>query len=242
MDKDAAKKVTLHKNGDSEVRVCKVNRQKFPHNGNDDESIPERVGRIAAEFTEGFELLQKYDLAATFFGSARCSLDSDIYKQASELAYKLSRSGFAIITGGAAGVMEAANKGAHEAGGDSVGININLPFEQSTNEYTTDNQNFHYFFSRKVMLTFASEVYIYFPGGFGTLDEFFEIATLVQTKKIEPIPMVLVGKEYWSPLVEWFKKDLISKYETISPEDINIFTVVDSVDEAYNTIIDQVCV
>ena len=138
--------------------------------------------------------------------------------------------------------MQAANKGAFEAGGVSVGLNINLPELQTYNPYLTEKFGFDHFFVRKVMLTYASEVYVYFPGGFGTLDEFFEIATLVQTKKIEPIPIVLVGKEYWTPLLEWMEKGLYEKHHTISKEDLNIYSVADSVDEAYNIIIKRVCV
>lgn len=149
--------------------------------------------------------------------------------------------GFTVITGGAAGIMEAANKGAYEAGGNSVGVRIELPEEHTSNDFTTDSENFDHFFTRKVILTFASEVYIYFRGGFGTLDEFFEIATLIQTKKIESIPMILIGKDYWTPLVEWFEKGLLGKHGTISKEDMNIYTLVDSIDEAYNVIIDKVC-
>ncbi len=207
----------------------------------DDESIAERVGGITSEFIKGFELLRKYDLAATFFGSARCKPGNKSYELAVDLAYKLSDSGFTIITGGAAGVMEAANKGACEAGGNSVGVNIDLPEEQSDNRYVTDSEDFDHFFTRKVMLTYASEVYIYFPGGFGTLDEFFEIATLIQTKKIEPIPIILVGKEFWTPILEWIDKELIKKYKTVSEADSKIYTLVNSVDEAYDVIIDKVC-
>lgn len=207
----------------------------------DDKTVSERVGGITAEFIKGFKLLEKYDLAATFFGSARCKPDSEMYQQASKLAYKLSNDGFSIITGGAAGIMEAANKGAYDAGGNSIGLNIDLPNEQQGNNFTTDSEDFEHFFIRKVMLTFVSEVYIYFPGGFGTMDEFFEIATLIQTKKIELIPIILVGKGYWTPLLEWFKEGLLEKYNTISKVDMNIYTLVDSVDEAYNVIADKVC-
>lgn len=207
----------------------------------DDETISERVGEITTEFIKGFELLAKYDLAATFFGSARCSPDSEIYKQAAELAHKLADKGFTIISGGASGIMEAANKGGYESGGESVGLNIELPLEQSGNKFTTDTEYFDHFFTRKVMLTFASEIYVYFPGGFGTLDEFFEIATLIQTKKIERIPVVLVGKEFWTPLLEWIEKGLLEKHNTISKEDMNIYTLVDTADEAYDVIMNSVC-
>ena len=207
----------------------------------DEKTISERVEGITEEFIKGFKLLEKYNLAATFFGTSRCIDDSTMYQQATELAHRLSDYGFTIITGGAAGIMEAANKGAYEAAGKSVGINIELPMEQSGNGFTTDSEDFSHFFTRKVMLTFASEIYIYFPGGFGTLDEFFEILTLIQTKKIDPIPMVLVGKEYWTPLLGWIEKGLLLKHNTISKDDLNIYTLVESVDEAYSVIMSKVC-
>ncbi len=136
--------------------------------------------------------------------------------------------------------MEASNVGAFKVGGNSVGLNIQLPFEQKLNPYTTESLNFDFFFSRKVMLTFASEVYVYFPGGFGTLDELFEIVTLIQTKKIEPIPIVLYGTEYWEPLLRFFEKDMLKKFGTISPEDLELFHLVDSVDDAYKYIMKSV--
>ena len=195
-----------------------------------------RVFRIMSEFVQGFELLRGHGLAATFWGSARTNPDDEYYKAAEELAAKLAKADFSIISGGGPGIMEASNVGAFKVGGKSVGLNIQLPFEQKLNPYTTESLNFDFFFSRKVMLTFASEVYVYFPGGFGTLDELFEIVTLIQTKKIEPIPVVLYGKDYWEPLLRFFEQGLLKKYETISPEDLEIFHVVDSVDEAYKHI------
>lgn len=195
-----------------------------------------RVFRILSEFVQGFELLREHGLAATFWGSARTNPDNQYYKEAEELAAKLAKQGYSIISGGGSGIMEASNVGAFKVGGKSVGLNIQLPFEQKLNPYTTESLNFDFFFSRKVMLTFASEVYVYFPGGFGTLDELFEIMTLIQTKKIEPIPVVLYGKDYWAPLIEFFHKTLLKKYETISPEDLELFHVVDSVDEAFKYI------
>ena len=191
-----------------------------------------RVFRIMAEFVQGFELLREHGLAATFWGSARTTPDDEYYKDAEELASKLAKKGFSIISGGGPGIMEASNVGAFKVGGKSIGLNIKLPFEQQLNPYTTQSLNFDFFFSRKVMLTFASEVYVYFPGGFGTLDEFFEIITLIQTKKIEPIPVVLYGRDYWEPLVRFFEQDLLKKHKTISVEDLELFKVVDSVDEA----------
>jgi uncharacterized protein (TIGR00730 family) len=206
-------------------------------NGTDGDAIQSwRVFRIMSEFVQGFELLREYGLAATFWGSARMEPEDDYYKEAEELASKLAKKGFAVISGGGPGIMEASNVGAYKVGGQSVGLNIELPFEQKPNPYVTKSLNFNFFFSRKVMLTFASEVYIYFPGGFGTLDEFFEIITLIQTKKIEPIPVVLYGSEYWDPLVKFFEEDLAERFETISPEDTKLYHVVDSVDEAYKYI------
>jgi uncharacterized protein (TIGR00730 family) len=191
-----------------------------------------RVFRIMSEFVQGFELLRDHGKAATFWGSARTNPTDKYYKAAEELAAKLAKKDYSIISGGGPGIMEASNVGAFKVGGRSVGLNIQLPFEQKLNPYTNESLNFDFFFSRKVMLTFASEAYVYFPGGFGTLDEFFEIVTLIQTKKIEPIPVVLYGKEYWTPLLEFFKHNLLEKYETISPEDLELFYLVDSVDEA----------
>ena len=198
-----------------------------------------RIFKIISEFVSGFEVLQKYDLAATFFGSARCGFGDKVYKQTTELSGKLSKAGFAIITGGGGGVMEAANKGAFEAGGPSVGLNIELPSEQVLNKYLNDTQGFHYFFTRKVMLAFASEVYIFLPGGFGTLDELFEIATLIQTKKIPSLPLVLIGKEYWEPLITWLRNDLYMHARAIDKRDLDLFHICDSVDEAFDVIIEQ---
>lgn len=195
-----------------------------------------RVFRIMAEFVQGFELLRGHGLAATFWGSARLQPSDPYYKAAEELAAKLAKKNFSIISGGGPGIMEASNVGAFKVGGKSVGLNIKLPFEQKLNPYTTQSLNFDFFFSRKVMLTFASEAYVYFPGGFGTLDEFFEIVTLIQTKKIEKIPIVLFGKDFWGPFLDLFEKNLIKKFKTISPEDMELFHMVDSVDEAYKYI------
>lgn len=199
-----------------------------------------RVFRIMSEFVQGFELLRDHGLAATFWGSARLTPDNKYYKEAEELAAKLAKKEFSIISGGGPGIMEASNVGAFKVGGRSVGLNIQLPFEQKLNPYTNESLNFDFFFSRKVMLTFASEAYVYFPGGFGTLDEFFEIVTLIQTKKIEPIPIVVYGKDYWEPFLKIFKEELLEKHQTISAEDLEIFHLADSVDEAYDYIIKEV--
>lgn len=196
-----------------------------------------RIFKIMSELVQGFEMIRKYDKAATFFGSSRCGLEDDMYKEARELSWRLAKRDFTIITGGGSGVMEAANRGAFQAGGKSVGLNIELPRPQGMNGSVNESVEFHYFFIRKVMLTFASEVYIYFPGGFGTLDEFFELTTLVQTGKINRVPIILYGKEFWSPLTEWFENSLVEKHKTISKDDLDIFTLVDSVDEAFDAII-----
>jgi uncharacterized protein (TIGR00730 family) len=200
-----------------------------------------RIFKIMAEFVAGFEFLRKYKLAATFFGSARPHPGEEgIDDRASKLAAKLARSGFAIISGGAGGVMEAANKGAHSVGGQSLGLNIQLPEEQHVNAYLSDSITFNYFFTRKVMLAFASEVYIFFPGGYGTLDEFLEILTLVQTNKVKRVPIVLFDKEYWTPIVDMFENHLYAKYKTISKDDLSLYVVADTVDEAHAKILELV--
>jgi uncharacterized protein (TIGR00730 family) len=211
-----------------------------PERVNGDSVQSWRVFRIMSEFVQGFELLRDHELAITFWGSARTKSDDPYYKDAEELAAKLAKKDFSVISGGGPGIMEASNVGAYKVGGKSVGLNIQLPYEQKLNPYTTQSQNFDFFFSRKVMLAFASEAYVYFPGGFGTLDEFFEIVTLVQTKKIERIPIVLYGKDYWEPLLRFFEQTMLKRYETISPEDLELFKLVDSVDEAYKYITKEV--
>jgi uncharacterized protein (TIGR00730 family) len=201
---------------------------------------PWRVFKIMSEFVEGFDLLKKYGTAVTFFGSTRRSFESHFYQEATDLAGRLSKKGFAVITGGSSGIMEAANKGAHKAGGSSVGLNIRLGNPQGDNEYLTESLYFDHFFVRKTMLTFASELYVFFPGGFGTLDEFFEIVTLVQTKKIRKVPIIVYGKEYWEPLIEFFKAKLLVEHSAIDDADLEIFHLVDSVDEAYDYIVANV--
>jgi uncharacterized protein (TIGR00730 family) len=193
-----------------------------------------------AEFVEGFDIIRRYSLAATFFGSARTVPEDEFYKLAVELSTRLTKKGLAVITGGSSGVMQAANEGAFNAGGASVGLNISLPSAQSYNKYLTDKFVFDHFFVRKVMLTFASEVYIYFPGGFGTLDEFFEIVTLVQTKKIRKVPIVLFGKRYWDPILTVIEKTLYEEFKNIDKADMSLYVVVDTVDEAYEYIVANV--
>lgn len=199
-----------------------------------------RVFKIMSEFIEGFDIIRRYGLAVSFFGSARASLGDDSYKSAEELAGRLAKKGFAVITGGSSGIMQAANKGAFEAGGASVGLNINLPDTQTYNPYLTEKFGFDHFFVRKVMLTYSSEAYIYFPGGFGTLDEFFEIITLVQTKKIKHVPVILFGKDYWGPLLDFIEKTIYHQHAAIDKGDMALYTLVDSIDEAYDYIVANV--
>jgi uncharacterized protein (TIGR00730 family) len=184
-----------------------------------------------AEFIEGFEFLADLKKEVTFFGSARTPATDRWYKEARKLATMLGRAGFTIITGGGPGIMEAGNRGAVEAGAPSVGLNIQLPNEQRVNRYVRKSKAFYYFFTRKVMLTVSSQAYIYFPGGFGTIDEFSEIITLVQTKKMCKVPIILVGKEYWSGLIAWVKVAMLPSY--IHEADLELFTIVDTAEEAF---------
>jgi hypothetical protein len=190
-----------------------------------------RVSRIMKEFLAGFNFLKNYNRTVTFFGSARAKPESKYYQEAFDLAFQLSKKGYTIVTGGGGGVMEAANKGAYMADGPSVGINIELPKEQAANKYVKNLISFRYFFTRKVMLTFASQAYIFLPGGFGTLDEFFEIATLIQTRKIKKIPIILIHKDYWQPLLNWVEKTLWEDKKTISKKDMKIYQLANSSDE-----------
>lgn len=183
-----------------------------------------------AEFIEGFTMLGGLPKSVTVFGSARVAEDNEYYRAARELGQQLAKEGIGVVTGGGPGIMEAANRGAFEAGGASIGLNIQLPHEQVTNPWVTQTESFNYFYTRKVMLAFAAEAYIYFPGGFGTLDEFFEIANLMATDKIERhIPIILFGSDYWQPLVSWMRHSLADRFEMITADEIKFFTLVDSV-------------
>jgi uncharacterized protein (TIGR00730 family) len=191
-----------------------------------------RVAEITTEFRRGFSFIKDHPKTVTFFGSARFKEDHPYYKKARRLGKRISELGYAVVTGGGPGIMEAGNRGAHEGDGNehSLGVCIKLPHEQITNPYVTDGLDFKYFFSRKVILSFSAEAYVYFPGGFGTMDEFFEILTLVQTGKIERVPIVLVGVEYWKPLEDFIKKVLLDKFETISEKDLCLYTITDDED------------
>jgi hypothetical protein len=192
--------------------------------------INTRVENISEEFSRGFEFLRGDERTVTFFGSARFTEDNDHYQTARELAKRLSSYGIGVVTGGGPGIMEAANRGAYETKGYSIGLNIQLPFEQKENPYLTESTIFKYFFVRKVLLSYAAEAYIFFPGGFGTLDELFEIITLVQTHKIEPVPIILVGKNFWRKMQNFIKKEMCEKHKTISKEDLSLYTITDDLD------------
>ncbi|QDU32560.1 LOG family protein YgdH [Poriferisphaera corsica] len=191
-----------------------------------------RLFRIISEFVDGFEVMSEVGPAVSVFGSARTKPDDPVYQRAVECGKKIVDKDFAVITGGGPGVMEAANKGAFDAGGKSIGLNINLPMEQDPNPFQNYELSFRYFFVRKVMFVKYACGFIIFPGGFGTMDEVFEALTLIQTLKIEPFPVVLVGTDFWSGLLDWIKDTMRDRYKTISPEDIDLFHVTDDVDEA----------
>ena len=188
----------------------------------------ERIHHISKEFQEGFSLVNNYQTSVSFFGSARFDKSHHYYQTARSLAHRIvSELGYTIVTGGGPGIMEAANRGAKEAGGASLGLGIDLPNEQALNEYVTDYVNFHYFFVRKVLLAFSAEAYVFFPGGFGTHDEFFELITLVQTKKIAPVPLVCVGSEYWNRFDSFIHDELAAR-QVIDGNDVNLYTVTDT--------------
>ena len=192
------------------------------------------VFKIMAELVNGFENLSKIGPCVSIFGSARTKPDQKYYKIADELAFQTCKKGYGVITGGGPGIMEAANKGAHRAGGKSVGLNIDLPFEQHNNPYIDDDKslNFDYFFARKVMFVKYAQGFVVLPGGFGTLDEFFEAVTLIQTHKIGKFPIVLMSKSFWGGLISWIKEVMIENNKNASPEDLDIFYLADTVEEA----------
>ncbi len=194
------------------------------------------IMKILSEFISGFDFLKKFKKSVSIMGSARVGLQNGVYKEAEDLAFKLSKAGFTVLTGGGPGIMEAANKGAYEAGGRSVGINIKLPFEQRTNQYVKEYESFSFFFTRKVMLETGASLYIFFPGGFGTLDEFFEMVTLIQTRKIRPVPIILVNREFWQPLLSWIEEYLYKRNQAINKQDLDLYHLVDNAEEAYKVI------
>jgi uncharacterized protein (TIGR00730 family) len=198
------------------------------------------IFKIMSEFVNGFETMGRIGPCVTIFGSARLKQDNPICLLAEEIAFKISKAGYGIITGGGPGIMEAGNKGAHLAGGTSVGLNIELPFEQHYNPYIDrdKNLNFDYFFVRKVMFVKYSQGFVVMPGGFGTLDELFEAITLIQTKKVAKFPIILVGTAFWAGLLDWIKNVLVEQHLCVNPDDMNLIKIVDSADEVVS-ILDQ---
>jgi uncharacterized protein (TIGR00730 family) len=190
-----------------------------------------RIFRIMAEFVDAIETLSRVRRAVSIFGSARTAPDDPYYLKAELLSRLLAEKGFSVITGGGPGIMEAANKGAAEAGGQSVGMNIRLPLEQKPNPYANISIDYKYFFTRKVMFVKYAMAYVVLPGGFGTLDELFEALTLVQTKRIKSFPVILMGSEYWKGLVDWLKKTMLRDHK-ISPADLELFQIIDDPEEA----------
>ena len=199
-----------------------------------------QIFKVMSEFVEGFEKMGKIGPCVSIFGSARTKEENPYYKTAVEIGAKLVQNGYGVITGGGPGIMEAGNKGAHQEGGKSAGLNIELPFEQFNNIYIDSDKliNFDYFFVRKVMFVKYAQGFIVMPGGFGTLDELFEAITLIQTEKIGKFPIVLVGKTYWNGLIDWIKETMLGVENNISPKDLDLITVVDTSDEAVKVIND----
>ncbi len=191
----------------------------------------DRLTRVDRELSQGFELADKYKNTVSIFGSARFNEDNTHYKKARELSAALSRAGYVTVTGGGGGIMEAGNRGAFEAGGETLGFNIKLPHEQVLTTYTTDSMPFKYFFTRKVILAYGATGYVYFPGGFGTMDELFEITTLIQTRKIPAAPIILVGKEFWGELDGFIRTHMLDGDKTISQGDEQIYHITDDTDE-----------
>jgi len=198
------------------------------------------IFKIMSEFVEGYERMSKIGPCVSIFGSARTKPDNKYYQSAVDIADKLAKLGYGVITGGGPGIMEAGNKGAFDAGGKSVGLNIDLPFEQNHNPYidAAHNLEFDYFFVRKVIFVKYSQAFVIMPGGLGTLDEMFEALTLIQTKKINKRPVVLFGKSYWTGLIKWIKEVMLEEESNISPQDLDLFIIADSTDEAVKYIDD----
>ncbi|MCK5098632.1 MAG: TIGR00730 family Rossman fold protein [Desulfobacteraceae bacterium] len=196
-----------------------------------------RLFKILGEFVEGVDTLHKIGPAVSIFGSARTTPDQKYYKKAEKIASLFAKNNYAVITGGGGGIMEAANKGAADANGTSIGLNISLPFEQVPNKYANIQSEFKYFFIRKVMFIKYAQAYIIIPGGFGTLDETFEAITLIQTHRLKPLPVILVGTDYWQGLIDWIKDRLIAE-KMASPEDLNLFALLDDPEEIVQKVID----
>lgn len=216
---------------DSNRGVCRITNKKF------EEMVNNQMSQANMELRKGYALVKKYPRSVSILGSARFLEDSKYYKMARSLAGRIVKElGYAVSTGGGPGIMEAANRGAKEAGGNSLGFSILLPSEQKTNPYVTEGVEFEYFFSRKTLLLFAAETYIYYPGGFGTLDELFELITLMQTKEISRAPIVLIDRNFWEPLLSYIENLLLKQYSTISIDDLKMYKIVDTEDEVLEII------
>ena len=201
-----------------------------------EKALKKKISRIYKEFRGGFKFIKNQTKSVTFFGSSRFKEGNAHYAIARRIGERLAKLGYTVVTGGGPGIMEAGNRGAYEAGGVSLGLNIELSTVQAVNPYLTKNFNFFYFFTRKVMLTFSAEAYLFFPGGFGTLDEFFELLTLVQTNKIEKVPIIAVGRDYWSKLHDFIQDEMYEKHAAIDKSDMNLYTITDDEDEIVNII------
>ncbi len=223
------KKIDLSRLADPDIPPLKEDYRK---------TFPWRIFKIMAEFIEGFEFITDFkEKSATVWGGTRVDTDDHYYKEAEKLGRLLSRENYAVVSGGGPGIMEAANKGAYEAKGNSVGINIQLPEGQRVNKYANKKIGFHYFFTRKVMMSMVSSVYVFFPGGYGTLDEFFEMIVLSQTRKFShKVLIIAMGKEYWQPLFDWLEKEVYRKRGAIDKKDLRLFEIVDSAEEAMKII------
>lgn len=202
-----------------------------------------RIFRIMSEFVDGFDFISQFDKTVSFFGSARTPQENSYYHLARDLASRLGAEGFTIVTGGGPGIMEAANEGAKAAKADSVGLNIELPMEQRVNPYVTKALAFRHFYTRKVMLSFSSQAYIFFPGGYGTLDEMFEMVTLIQTRKIETcndpsvcLPVVLFGTEYWKGLADWLERVVCEQFQAIDAADMKLWTMTDDIEQVVSIV------
>jgi len=223
--------MSVHDDGDQSTLKGQINTDIDPS---------WRILRIMSEFVDGFTFLADVEHSVTFFGSARLPEDHPYYQLARDMGRALASHGFSVVTGGGPGIMQAGNQGAKEGGGNSVGLNIQLPREQRINPYVRHSMSFHYFFSRKVMLDFSAEAFVFFPGGYGTLDEFFEVITLIQTGKIDhDVPVIMMGSAYWEPLAHWIKSVLLDELHAIAPGDLEIWTLTDDVDEAVRIIAER---
>jgi len=210
---------------------------KFTRQDIHEGDIIEHLEHIQTEFHDGFEFLKNYPKSVTVFGSSKAKPEDEHWKKCEELTGRIAKElNYAVITGGGPGIMEAANKGAYEAKGTSIGLNVSIPHERNTNAYSNHSIKFSYFFTRKAMLTFAAEAYIFFPGGFGTFDELFSILTLIQTEKIPKVPIILFSSEYWNNLKKFMEETMEAKYHTIAKDDMNLFEITDSIDRVIEII------